>query len=37
MINWTPTGPQFTAETEDVTNEFVVSPGRRFFRVREVP
>lgn len=37
LITWTATGPQFTAESEEVTNEFVVGPGNRFFRVREVP
>jgi Concanavalin A-like lectin/glucanases superfamily len=37
MINWTATGPQFTAQSEVITNEFVVSQTGQFFRVRQVP
>ena len=37
MINWTATGPQFTAQSEVITNEFVVSQTGQFFRIRQVP
>ena len=37
LTNWLPTGPPFTAVSENVTNEFVVSEVGRFFRLREVP
>ncbi|MEO7298419.1 MAG: LamG domain-containing protein [Verrucomicrobiota bacterium] len=37
FITWTPTGPQFTAESEDITTEFVVAQTGRYFRLREVP
>lgn len=37
FVNWIPTGPPFTAVSENVTNEFVVSEVGRFFRLREVP
>jgi hypothetical protein len=37
LLSWTPTGPQYTAESEEVTSEFSVNPGDQFFRVREVP
>jgi Concanavalin A-like lectin/glucanases superfamily len=37
MVNWTPTGPQFTAQSETITTEFVVSQTGQFFRIRQVP
>ena len=37
MINWTPTGPPFTAQSETITTEFVVSQTGQFFRIRQVP
>ena len=36
-INWTATGPAFTAESEIVENEFDVGTTGGFFRVRELP
>jgi hypothetical protein len=37
FTHWFPTGPPFTAVSETVTNEFLVSETGRFFRLREVP
>jgi Concanavalin A-like lectin/glucanases superfamily len=37
MITWTTTGPPFTAQSEEVTTEFVVSQVGQFFRIRQVP
>jgi hypothetical protein len=37
LANWTATGPAFTAESENVENEFAVGVTGRFFRIREVP
>jgi hypothetical protein len=37
MINWTATGPQFTAQSEEITTEFVVNQTGQFFRIRQVP
>ncbi len=37
LITWTPTGPSFTAENEEITNEFFVGQTGRYFRLREVP
>ena len=37
MVNWIPTGPQFTAQSEVITNELVVSQTGQFFRIRQVP
>ncbi|HEX3856354.1 MAG TPA: LamG-like jellyroll fold domain-containing protein, partial [Verrucomicrobiae bacterium] len=37
MVNWTPTGPQFTAQSETITTEFIVSQTGQFFRIRQVP
>lgn len=37
LLDWTATGPPFTAESETLTNEFDVSLTGRFFRLREVP
>lgn len=34
---WNATGPQFTAPSEDITTEFVVSQTGQYFRIREVP
>jgi hypothetical protein len=37
MINWTATGPPFTAQSEEVTTEFVVNQTGQYFRIRQVP
>ena len=37
MISWTPTGPQFIAQSELITTEFVVNQTRQYFRIRQVP
>ena len=37
MINWTATGPPFTAQSEEITTEFVVNQTGQFFRIRQVP
>ena len=37
MINWTPTGPPFTAQSETITTEFVVSQTGQYFRIKQVP
>ena len=37
MINWTPTGPPFTAQSENITTEFVVSQTGQYFRIKQVP
>jgi hypothetical protein len=34
---WNATGPQFTAQSEDITTEFVVNQTGQYFRIREVP
>jgi Lectin C-type domain. len=36
LITWTPTGPQFTALSEDITTEFVVNQTGQYFRIRQV-
>ncbi len=37
LVNWTPTGPQFTADSETIVSEFDVDVTGRYFRIREVP
>jgi hypothetical protein len=37
LTDWTATGPQFTADSETIVNEFDVDSVGRFFRLREVP
>ncbi|MBI2928135.1 MAG: hypothetical protein HYY24_20895 [Verrucomicrobia bacterium] len=37
MSNWKAVGPQFTATSEAVTDEFDVDVTGRFFRIRQVP
>jgi hypothetical protein len=37
MVSWTATGPQFTAQSEEITTEFVVNQTGQFFRIRQVP
>jgi hypothetical protein len=37
LTSWTPVGPQFTAESEEIVNEFVVQATGRHFRLRQVP
>ena len=37
LVNWTATGPQFTAASETIVNEFDVDLTGRFFRIRQVP
>jgi hypothetical protein len=36
-INWTATGPQFTADSESIVQEFEATVGNRYFRIRQVP
>jgi hypothetical protein len=37
LVDWTATGPQFTADSESIVTEFVVDVTGRFFRLREMP
>jgi hypothetical protein len=37
LVNWTATGPPFTAQSEDITTEFTVIQTGQFFRLRQVP
>jgi hypothetical protein len=37
MVNWTATGPEFTAQSEYVTNEFIVNQTGQYFRIQQVP
>lgn len=37
LLDWTATGPDFIAESENFTQEFVVEEVGRYFRVLEVP
>jgi hypothetical protein len=37
MVNWSATGPSFTAQSESITTEFVVAQTRQYFRLRQVP
>jgi hypothetical protein len=37
MINWTATRPPFTAQSEEITTEFVVNQTGQYFRIRQVP
>ena len=37
LVNWTATGPEFTADSETFVNEFDVDMTGRFFRIRQVP
>ena len=37
LETWTAAGPQFTADAESIVNEFDVSDGDKYFRLREVP
>jgi hypothetical protein len=37
LINWTATGPQFTAQSESIVTEFVINQVGQYFRVRQVP
>ena len=37
LASWSPTGPPFTAQSEEITTEFTVSQTGQFFRIREVP
>ncbi len=37
LVNWTPTGPPFTAQSESTDSEFDVDVTGRYFRVSEVP
>lgn len=36
LVTWTPTGPQFTATSEEINTEFVVNQTGRSFRIRQV-
>lgn len=37
LVNWTATGPQFTAQAETIVSEFDVDVTGRYFRIRQVP
>ena len=37
LINWTPTGPSFTADREEITSELFAAQTGQYFRLREVP
>jgi hypothetical protein len=37
MVNWTATGPEFTAQSEYITNVFLVNQTGQYFRIRQVP
>ena len=37
LIEWTATGPEFTAESETIVSEFDVDETGRYFRIRQVP
>ena len=37
LVNWTATGPEFTAQSEYITNEFIVNQTGQYFRIRQVP
>jgi len=37
LVTWTAAGPQFTAVSETIVNEFDVVVRGRFFRIRQVP
>jgi len=37
LVTWTPTGPSFIAESEEIITEFVVNQTGQYFRLREVP
>jgi hypothetical protein len=37
LVNWTATGPAFTAQSESITTEFVVVETGQYFRIRQVP
>jgi len=37
LVNWTATGPEFTAQSESITNIFLVNQTGRYFRIRQVP
>ncbi len=37
LINWTAMEPQFTAQSDTITSEFVVSQTGQYFRIRQVP
>ena len=37
MVNWSPTGPSFVAEDEELIQEFMVDTVGRFFRINQLP
>jgi len=37
LVNWTATAPPFTAQSEEITTEFVVNQPGQYFRIRQVP
>jgi hypothetical protein len=37
LVNWTAAGSEFTAQSEYVTNEFIVNQTGQYFRIRQVP
>jgi hypothetical protein len=37
LVNWAATGPEFTAQSEYITNIFLVNQTGQYFRIRQVP
>lgn len=37
LVNWVPTGPEFTADSESIVTEFLVDETSRFFRLKALP
>jgi hypothetical protein len=37
LVNWTPTGPPFTATDENIVTEFIIDQTGQYFRLRQVP
>jgi hypothetical protein len=37
LVNWSSAGPEFTAQSEYITTEFIVNQTGQYFRIRQVP
>ena len=37
LVDWVATGPQFTAQSEDIVNEFILNQTGQYFRIHQVP
>jgi hypothetical protein len=37
LVDWVPTGPQFTAQSEDIVSEFILNQTGQYFRIHQVP